>query len=94
VFVEFIVELLEDVLVLMVLQGALDGLGLLLQPFLTALLEVTSSIFLCVDSIKFVCFVVVFSLIELDFTLEVGHEALNDFSKQMAVHVDVLDGFK
>jgi len=94
VFIEFVVELLEDVLVLMVLQGALDGLGLLLQSFLPTLLKVTTSIFLCVYSIKLICFIVVLGLIELYLTLEVRYKTLNDFSEQMTVHVDVLDGLK
>jgi hypothetical protein len=36
----------------------------------------------------------VFGFIVLDFTYVVINEALDDFSEEMAVHVDVLDSFK
>jgi uncharacterized membrane protein len=94
VLVEFIVELSENILVVVVVQRTLDSLGHHFQFFFTALLECHGSIIFSLDKSSTVCILDVLSFIVLDLTYVVINEALDDFSEEMAVHVDVLDSFK
>ena len=91
VLIELGVELLEYLLVLVVVQGALDGLSLLFQSFFAPLLK---GVTILLNAIFSICLVVVFCFIKLNFTLVVGHKSFDNFSEEVAVHVDVLDRFK